>query len=272
VSATLAFGKVGHDLPVPDLYTVKYDDGASFDLPVYNTGNQTLSYAIDSGVIASLSNRRVTFFDTGVVRMVVWQPGSVSYTPAAKFFHIRVTSRDVAPQIIVQPVGQSVALRATAVFSVQATGTALLYQWKKDGQKIAGATSFRHVVSNANNPNIGYYSCEVRNSMGSVASQAAPLCVNTSCPTLTTAVDKTVFERHIRLYPNPVQQMLFIESGAGNIAEVRIYSASGAMVYRQQGIHAPTLSVNTSGWESGIYVAAMVSDKGEKTAKTLVKK
>jgi endonuclease/exonuclease/phosphatase family metal-dependent hydrolase len=271
VIAAFAFGKTEQAIPVPDLYIVKRDSEPSFDMPAYSTESQPLRYAIDSGVMASLSNRRVTFFDTGMVRMVVWQPGDVSFAPVAKFFYIRVTNRSVAPQITAQPAGQSVALGATAAFSVQAAGTALRYQWKKDGVKISGATSFRHAIHHANNPHIGYYSCEVSNDAGSVASQAAPLCVNTSCPTLPTATDKNAFEKRIRLYPNPVRQTLFVESDAGNIAEVRIYSAGGAMVYEQKNVRAPALSIDTSGWESGAYVAAIVSDRGERAAKVVVK-
>ncbi|MDR1023757.1 MAG: endonuclease/exonuclease/phosphatase family protein [Prevotellaceae bacterium] len=274
VSASFAFGKVEQEIPVPDIYAfVKPDSALSLDMPVaYSTEGQLLRYAIDSGVVASLTSQRiVTFFDTGVVRMVAWQPGGVAYAPVAKFFYIRVTSRSVAPQITAQPAAQSVALRTAAVFYVQATGTALRYQWKRNGVKISGATSFRHAIRYASSPHVGYYSCEVSNELGSVASQAAPLCVDSSCPALPTAADKNVFERRVRLYPNPVQQTLFVESAAGNIAEVRIYSAGGAMVYEQKNVRAPALSIDTSGWESGAYVAAIVSDRGEKAAKVVVK-
>ncbi|MDR0413863.1 MAG: endonuclease/exonuclease/phosphatase family protein [Prevotellaceae bacterium] len=271
VSAVFAFGKMGQELPVPDLYTVNLTKTSTLDMPVYSTGSQPVSYAIDSGAIASLNKHRVTFFDTGMVRMVAWQPGNMSYTPAAKFFYVRVTSSNVAPQIAVQPTGQSVALRETAVFSVHATGTELRYQWKKNGMEIAGATSFCYVVSKANNPHIGYYSCTVSNGLGSVESQAVPLCVNTSCPTQPTAVKKNTFEGNIKVYPNPVQRTLFVESASDNIAEVRIYNASGIMVYERQSVHAAALSIDTHGLGNGFYVVVVVSDRGEKAVKTLTK-
>lgn len=46
-----------------------------------------------------------------------------------------------APAITVQPVGQTVSVGQTAVFTVQATGSGLLaYQWLRNGVAIAGAT------------------------------------------------------------------------------------------------------------------------------------
>lgn len=57
---------------------------------------------------------------------------SNSVTPAAP---------GTAPTITVQPSNQTVTAGATAGFSVTATGSALTYQWRRNGTNIGGATS-----------------------------------------------------------------------------------------------------------------------------------
>jgi endonuclease/exonuclease/phosphatase family metal-dependent hydrolase len=272
VSAAFAFGKQEQAMLVADLYIVNRSDEQSFELPAYSTANLPLSYAIDSGAAASLDRRMVTLFDTGMVRMAVWQPGNIALAPVAKFFYLQATDRNVAPTIVAHPAKQDVALRAAAVFSVQATGTKLRYQWKKDGNNIAGATSFRYSIARVGSAHAGYYSCAVGNDMGSVTSQAAPLCIDATCPAVATATGKSVFLSHIKAYPNPVHQTFFAENAAGSIAAVRVCSISGATVYEQKNVHAPALSIAAHGWRSGVYVATIISDRGEKVAKILVKK
>lgn len=261
VSATFAFGKQRQELPVADHYAVLLGD-LSLELPAYGDDNLPLRYAIDSGVVASLKDCTLTLFDTGAVRMVAWQLGNAAFAPAAKLFYVQSTARSVAPKILAQPTGQSVALRESALFTVQATGTHLRYQWKKDGRDIAGATSFRYTIGSAANSHIGYYSCAVSNDAGSEESQAAPLCVNTTCPA--TAAHKSELERHLKIYPNPARQSFRVESAAGNITSLRVCSIAGAVACERKDVRTATLSIPTSGWSAGIYVITVTSDRGEK--------
>jgi endonuclease/exonuclease/phosphatase family metal-dependent hydrolase len=262
VSATLAFGKQRQEMPVADHYSVRLED-RSLEMPAYSDENLPLRYAIDSGVVASLKDCTLTLFDTGTVRMVAWQLGNAAFVPVAKFFYVQATDRSVAPKIVVQPASLKVALRESAVFTVQATGTNLRYRWKKDGKEVAGATSFRYAIGKAVNSHIGYYSCEVSNDMGSEESQAAQLCVNAMCPT--TAAGKNALERRLKIYPNPARQSFSVESAAGNITSLRVCSITGAVVYEQKNICTATLNVPTLGWSAGVYVLTATSDRGEKT-------
>ena len=53
----------------------------------------------------------------------------------------------VAPAITTQPASQNVGIGAPATFSVVASGTApISYQWKRDGNVIAGATSASYTL------------------------------------------------------------------------------------------------------------------------------
>ncbi|MDR0711198.1 MAG: T9SS type A sorting domain-containing protein [Prevotellaceae bacterium] len=267
VSATFAFGKQAQEIPVADRYDVLIG-AEDFEMPAVSTGNLQLSYAIDSGVAVSLKNRTITPFGTGTVRMAAWQQGDVSFAPAAKFFYIQAIDHSIAPKIVAQPTDRKVELRETVVFSVQATGTQLRYQWKKDGRNITGATSFRYTISNAGNSNIGCYSCVVSNDMGSEESQAARLCVNTSCPT--TAVQENIFEDYLKIYPNPARHAFSVESIGGNISSLRVCSISGAVVYEQKTAGASTLSISTSGWSEGIYVITVTLDKWRKAVSKIL--
>jgi hypothetical protein len=98
-----------------------------------------------------------------------------------------VTSGNVPPTIITQPVGQTVAVGSTASFTVTASGTpALAYQWYripaglKIGNAISGAISASYDVPTTNatltNDQDAYYVI-VTNAYGQATSQLAPLAV-----------------------------------------------------------------------------------------------
>jgi len=81
------------------------------------------------------------------------------------------------PQIINQPVGMTVTEGMTFTISVTATGANITYQWKHDGNVVAGETNsaISHVAALTD---AGNYTVIVTNPAGSVASNAATLTVN----------------------------------------------------------------------------------------------
>jgi outer membrane protein assembly factor BamB len=82
------------------------------------------------------------------------------------------------PTITTQPQSHTVALGSTVVFSVEATGTGLTYQWQNNGSPIPGATSVRLILSNAQAADAGSYTVTVTNSSGvAVTSGTATLAV-----------------------------------------------------------------------------------------------
>jgi hypothetical protein len=82
--------------------------------------------------------------------------------------------------ITTQPVSQTVNSGSPATFTVVASG-ASSYQWDRNGQPIAGATSASYTLSPATSANDGdSYTVIVSNSVGSVTSSAAVLRVNAS--------------------------------------------------------------------------------------------
>ena len=91
----------------------------------------------------------------------------------------------VAPAITTQPTTQTITANQTATFSVTATGTApLIYQWKKGGTDISGATSSTYTTPAMSIAGSGMgYSVVVSNSAGTVTSSSATLTVNKSSTT-----------------------------------------------------------------------------------------
>lgn len=80
-----------------------------------------------------------------------------------------------APVITTQPTALTVNAGSSAKFSVAATGAAS-YQWKRNGQAIAGATAASYTLSAATSANNGdSYAVTVTNAGGSVTSSAVAL-------------------------------------------------------------------------------------------------
>lgn len=85
----------------------------------------------------------------------------------------------VAPMITTQPQSQTVAAGANVSFTVVATGTApLTYQWRLNGNNLAGATAATLTLSNVLVAQAGPYTVAVSNSAGGVISAVAQLTVN----------------------------------------------------------------------------------------------
>ena len=77
-----------------------------------------------------------------------------------------ITVSDTAPTITQAPANQTVIVHDTAVFSVQALGGNLSYQWSFNGTPISGATSTTLTLANVAFTQAGTYSVLVSNNVG----------------------------------------------------------------------------------------------------------
>jgi hypothetical protein len=102
-----------------------------------------------------------------------------AFGPATIRFTISGGAAATAPVIAADPQSQHVAPGATVTLSVTAIGSALSYQWKKDGAAIAGATNSAFAIASANADSMGFYSVTVTNTAGSAESAVATLTVAT---------------------------------------------------------------------------------------------
>ena len=88
-----------------------------------------------------------------------------------------------APNIVIQPVSQSVPMGLSATFTVSALGNPLNYQWSQNGTPIAGATTDEFTTPTTTSAdNNSTVTVTISNSLGSVTSTPATLAVTARAP------------------------------------------------------------------------------------------
>jgi hypothetical protein len=128
-----------------------------------------------------------------------------------------VQSNATPPVITTQPASQTVTAGQTATFSVGDTGTApMLYQWRKNGAAINGATSSAYttpasVVSDSGSQ----FSVVVSNGGGSVTSSVATLTVNGTY--LLNASSTSLSFGSVNISNSSQQTVTFTNAGTGNV-------------------------------------------------------
>ena len=164
----------------PAAQTVTEGESATFSVTASGTAPFTYQWKkngtdIEGVTTSSHTTDATAIGDSGAVFTVVVtnSVGSVTSSGAA----LTVNAAVVAPAITTQPTSLDVAPGNTATFTVTATGTTLIYQWKKGGTDIPGATSSSYAISNTTSANDGVYSVVVSNSAGTVTSSNATLTV-----------------------------------------------------------------------------------------------
>ena len=167
--------------PAPNTVSV----GQSATFSVVAAGSSPLSYqwrkngtVISGATGATYTTPATTAGDNGSSFSVVVSNsfGSITSTTAT----LTVSAVGQAPTITSQPSPQTVTAGQTATFSVVASGTApLLYQWRKNGTVITGATgaTYKTPATTAGD-NGSSFSVVVSNSFGSATSSTALLAVN----------------------------------------------------------------------------------------------
>ena len=168
-------------------FTVNDAETAASDLAVTgSSSNMQLIPEASISLAGSGANRTVTItpspgqFDTSTITLKVTDELGMS---AETSFVLTVKSPTVVnpPQITEQPQQfQSVTAGDTVIFRVVTTGPGpLTYQWRHDGQAIAGATSASLQLSGVSTSDAGEYTVVVGNTGGQVESQGAVLTVRT---------------------------------------------------------------------------------------------
>ncbi|KAB2662816.1 MAG: hypothetical protein DVB31_11195 [Verrucomicrobia bacterium] len=180
----------------------------------------------DSWVILSGSARTGTFSVTNAPS---------GFSPTLAYTSTNVTLRLVKtavakPEISVQPASIAVDDGSPALFSVTATGADLVYQWRRNGVPIPGATGPTLGFDPVRFSNVATYTVLVSNAGGSVPSEEATLKVNP------TGIDSGLLARY------PLD---------GNLVDVvggRNGTTNGTAVYVATGSRDTALRLDGRSW------------------------
>lgn len=130
----------------------------------------------------------LTFADTPIARELADANARPRDTV---FLNGGIVAVQVAPTITLHPVPRDVESGAVVSFTVAASGSLpMIYQWRRNGVDLTGATNSTYVIVNAQPANNGSYGAQVSNVAGSAYSSNAVLTVtppDTNGPALTFA-------------------------------------------------------------------------------------
>jgi hypothetical protein len=111
--------------------------------------------------------------DAGIYSVEVSNSGGAVASADAP---LTVAPAVTAPTFTLQPQGQSISTGSTVVFRAEAEGSpAPLYQWRRNGTALAGATRGTLVLRNAGPADAGAYTCVATNAGGTATSAGATL-------------------------------------------------------------------------------------------------
>ena len=165
--------------------------GASASFSVSATGTSPISYQWKkngtniSGATSSTYTPPATS-DADIGAVLVYSVVVTNSAGTATSTEATLTVTPVPVAITKQPADQTVTAGEAASFTVEATGTAPSYQWKKNDTNIPEATSSTYTTPLASSGDSGaLYSVTVSNGAGSVTSSPASLTV-TEVPVITT--------------------------------------------------------------------------------------
>jgi CSLREA domain-containing protein len=184
-SATLTLNTPPAIITQPVTQTVCVGAPASFSVTASGIGPLTYQWRKDgvniNGATSSAFNiAATTATDAGSYDVVV----STACGPAMTSNAATLTV-NAPPAVVTQPVSLTSCEGQAATFAVSATGTGLSYQWRKNGNNIAGATGSSYTIAAVTANDAGSYDVVVSGTCSPAAiSTAATLTVN-SPPAIT---------------------------------------------------------------------------------------
>lgn len=129
---------------------------------------------------------------------------------------------DIAPKILEQPTEQETCAGGTVSFTVEAEATEITYQWQKDGENIAGATTDTYTIENVTGEHAGAYR----------------VVVNGKC---NTPVNSTAVNLIVNAPPEILQQPVSAAFCQGSSASFSVSVKGGGLLYqwRKNGVGLP---------------------------------
>jgi subtilisin family serine protease/PKD repeat protein len=201
----------------PQSQTVEVGQDAPF--LVTATGWPPLSFQwwFNGSTIADATDRAYTrtsaqVTDAGSYFVVVTNSyGGITSAPAV----LAISTAVFAPAIATQPQSQTVEVGQDAPFSVTATGLGpLSFQWRFNGEAIAGATASAYTRTNAQPADVGTYLVVVTNSYGGATSAPATLTVVSGWALSFDGGDRVIINNAPALNPAQITVETWVNFGA----------------------------------------------------------
>ena len=68
--------------------------------------------------------------------------------------------------------------------------------------------------------------------------------------------------KEVKVYPNPVKDILFIEDGNSSVLKVEIYNMQGQLITSKVKVESNNLEINFQNYNDGIYLVKLISNEG----------
>jgi len=161
--------------------------------------------------------------------------------------------------------------------TLTAKGTGYLYQWKKDGINVSGATSKKYVAKTP-----GVYKCKVTNSCGSKASKGDTVII--SCKNASNSNEKIVSKAtQLTIAPNPFSNSTTISFllPQSQKVSIQIFDGTGRLIKiladenMQTGTHQlvwNSRDANGNAVQAGVYLLKMQAGSYIETKKLVIVK
>ncbi len=162
-----------------------------------------------------------------------------------------------APVLSKQPSSQTLETGQRLTLAVESLGSGLQFQWLKNGEPIAGATSATFEIAAVVKSDSGAYSCRVTSECGETLSTVAV--INVQDPN---SVAQEMLLHGVRLVgPNPATYALTVELPTA-LADVvvEVQSVTGVRIQRFVA-DADVASVDVSAMPTGVYLLVVQSGK-----------
>ena len=213
------------------------------------------NYAWINGLVTvNTSTENYVSFITGTYKVVVTDAnGCVSKTSTSSV----KTKVNLIPTALITALS-STTISATGSVKLNASpSSGVTWQWSKDGNAIAGATTKQYIATSG-----GSYTVAITK-LGCTGTSAATVVTQTGVKEETGTTNSSAMSFELSAYPNPVTDVLTINvQGIENIdGTIQVMDYNGRLMTNKEMKHAST-TVDMTGFASGVYLVRYKDNEG----------